>query len=283
MCADTSYVKPVAEKIQMSAYQHYLQPRSRDWHKGLSGHVLIVGGVAGYTGAARMAGMAAFRVGAGLVSIATDMASAPYMNAECPELMCHGIADSKALLPLLEKADVIILGPGLGQGEWAQSVWTQVLQTDKTVVVDADGLNLLASHPHQYENWVLTPHPGEAARLLGVATQEIQQDRLAAAKALAQRFGGVIVLKGAGTLVVAPNKLPAICDKGNPGMATAGMGDILSGVIGGLLAQDIPQGDAACLGVVLHAAAGDMAAKDGERGMIATDLLPYLRRLSNLT
>jgi NAD(P)H-hydrate epimerase len=111
----------------------------------------------------------------------------------------------------------------------------------------------------------------------------IQSERLESVKDLAKRYGGVAVLKGAVTLVVAPNMLPGVCDKGNPGMASAGMGDILSGVIGGLLSQGIPPGEAARLGVVMHATAGDMAAKDGERGMIATDLLPYLRRLSNIT
>ncbi len=129
----------------------------------------------------------------------------------------------------------------------------------------------------------MTPHPGEASRLLNEPTRDIQLDRLAAVKELVHQYGGIAVLKGAGSLISAPDRLPAVCDKGNPGMATAGMGDILSGVIGGLLAQGIPSGEAARLGVLMHATAGDMAAKEGERGMIATDLLPYLRRLSNLS
>jgi NAD(P)H-hydrate epimerase len=278
-----AYVQPVAEKLQLSSYQQYLKARLRDWHKGLSGHVLVIGGAAGYAGAARMAGMAALRVGAGLVSIATDVQSAPLMNAEWPELMCHGIAKPEDLQPLLAKADVIVLGPGLGQSDWAKSLWQQAVRHDAWLVLDADGLNILGAQPEVRDNWILTPHPGEAARLLDQTTQVIQQDRLEAVKELARRYGGVAVLKGAGTLVAAPNMLPAVCDKGNPGMASAGMGDILSGVIGGLVAQGIPLGEAARLGVILHATAGDMAAKDGERGMIATDLLPYLRRLSNLT
>lgn len=277
-----AYVQPVAEKLQLTSYQQYLKARMRDWHKGLSGHVLVIGGAAGYAGAARMAGMAALRVGAGLVSIATDVHSAPLMNAECPELMCHGIEKPEALLPLLQKADVVVLGPGLGQSEWAQNLWKLAVHHDARMVIDADGLNILGNQPEVRDNWILTPHPGEAARLLGQTAQVIQADRLDAVKELSRRYGGVAVLKGAGTLVAAPAMLPGVCDKGNPGMASAGMGDILSGVIGGLLAQGIPLGEAAELGVVLHATAGDMAAKDGERGMIATDLLPYLRRLSNL-
>jgi NAD(P)H-hydrate epimerase len=187
------------------------------------------------------------------------------------------------LTPLLEKADVIVLGPGLSQTDWAKGLWQAAIKQEAWMVVDADGLNLLAASPFLRDNWVLTPHAGEAARLLGQTTQVIQNDRLESVKEITRRYGGVTVLKGAGTLVVAPNTLPGVCDKGNPGMASAGMGDILSGVIGGLLSQGIPPGDAARLGVVLHAVAGDMAAKDGERGMIATDLLPYLRRLCNLT
>lgn len=276
-----SYVTPAAERVNLSAYQSYLQPRLRDWHKGLSGHVLIVGGAKGYSGATRMAGMAALRVGAGLVSIATDPESAIAMNSTWPELMCHGVANPEALQVLLEKADVVVLGPGLSQSSWAESLWQQVMQSDIKLVVDADGLNLLANQHEIRDQWILTPHPGEAARLLGCSIADVQQDRLEAAKELSRRYGGVAVLKGAGTIIAAANKLPGICDKGNPGMASAGMGDILSGVIGGLLAQGIPYTEAARLGVILHAMAGDMAAKEGERGMIATDLLPFLRRLSN--
>jgi hydroxyethylthiazole kinase-like uncharacterized protein yjeF len=268
--------------IQLSAYQHYLKPRLRDWHKGLSGHVLVIGGAHGFSGAARMAAMAALRVGAGLVSVATDELSAPTMNIECPELMCHAMTHAEDLQPLLAKASVVIIGPGLQQSDWAKSLWKLVTALSMPVVVDADALSILASDPERHTNWVLTPHPGEAARLLKLSTPDIQQDRLAAVTEIVKRYGSVAVLKGAGSLVAAPDHLPVICEQGNPGMATAGMGDILSGVIGGLLAQGVPAYEAACLGVVLHATAGDMAAKDGERGMIATDLLPYLRHLCNL-
>lgn len=275
--------EPVASKLHLSSYANFLKPRARDWHKGLSGHVLVVGGGIGYLGAPRMASEAAVRVGAGLVTIATHPDHFALMSIACPEIMSFGIDGPHDLHPLFERADAIVLGPGLTQTTWARSLWEYVCKQPHPMVVDADGLNLLANSPQVRENWVLTPHPGEAARLLGISPEEVQSDRLAAVKAIQNRYGGVCVLKGAGSLVLAPNSLPALCDKGNPGMATAGMGDVLSGVIGGLLGAGIPLGDAAKLGVYLHAAAGDLAAKEGERGMIAMDLMPYLRRLSNQT
>lgn len=276
-----SEIQPVAKKITMTPYLSYLKRRAKDWHKGLSGHVLIVGGDYGFSGAPRMAGEAALRVGAGLVSIATRKENALVMNIDRPELMCHGIESTQELNPLLQKADVIVLGPGLGQSDWAKNIWSQVIQQNKPLVIDADGLNLLAITHKSKEDWVLTPHPGEAARLIGSTAAEIQADRLAAVKKINQRYGGVCVLKGAGTLVCSAHFLAGLCDKGNPGMASAGLGDILSGVIGGLIAQGIPIEKAAELGVFVHASAGDEAAQQGERGLIATDLLPYLRKLVN--
>jgi NAD(P)H-hydrate epimerase len=278
-----SYVQPVTEKIHFSSYGSYLKPRARDWHKGLSGHVLVVGGDLGYSGAPRMAAEAALRVGAGLVTVATHPENAAMMNITCPEIMCRGVVSPADLEPLLERADMIVLGPGIGQSDWSKGIWEHICKQAHPLVVDADGLNLLAQTDKYNENWVLTPHPGEAARLIGMTSQDIQQDRLSAIKEINKRYGGVCVLKGAGSLVLAPNSLPALCDKGNPGMASAGMGDVLSGVIGGLIAQGIPMGEAAKLGVCMHAMAGDLAAKDGERGMLAMDLMPYLRRLSNNT
>lgn len=278
-----SYVEPIAEKINLATYAAFLKPRPRDWHKGLSGHVLVVGGELGYSGAPRMAAEAALRVGAGLVSVATRPENAIVLNTDCPEIMSHGVSTIDELDVLIKKASVIILGPGLSQTEWSKKMYEHVSKQECPLVVDADGLNCLAEVNQFNENWVLTPHPGEAARLLGVSVQEVQQDRMAAAREINKRYGGVCVLKGAGSLVIAANSLPALCDKGNPGMATAGMGDVLSGVIAGLIGQGIPLGDAAKLGVCMHAMAGDLASKEGERGMIAMDLMPYLRRLSNQT
>ncbi len=276
-----SQIEPAAEKLELSAFSSYLKPRFRDWHKGLSGHVLVVGGGKGYAGAARMAAVAALRIGAGLVSVATHPDHAMMMNTNCPEIMCHGVSSAKEIQPLVEKADVIILGPGLGQTEWAKTLWASICASELPLLLDADALNLLAQTNLYHNNWVLTPHPGEAARLLSSTVDEVQNDRLTALKTIQKRYGGVCVLKGAGSLILSPSSLPVVCTKGNPGMSSAGMGDILSGVIGGLMAQRIPLGDAAKLGVYLHAMAGDLAAKEGERGMLATDLYPYLRRLVN--
>lgn len=269
------------EKLHLTQFASYLKPRPRDGYKGLYGHVLVVGGDYGFSGAIRMAAEAALRVGVGLVSIATRVEHAAMLNILRPELMCHGVSSEKGLAKYLDKATVVVIGPGLGQSSWAKKLLSQVIKSKKPLVVDADALNILASKPLKYTNWILTPHPGEAARLLKKKTTEIQSDRLSAIKALQEKMGGVCVLKGAGSLILASNEPIAICDAGNPGMATAGMGDVLSGVIGGLLAQDIPLFDAAKLGVLIHAEAGDLAAKEGQRGMIATDLFPFLRRLVN--
>lgn len=276
-----SLLEPIAEKIHLNSYGTYLKSRARDWHKGLSGHVLIIGGDLGYSGAPRMAAEAALRVGAGLVSVATRPENALVLNIACPEIMCHGVSKASELDPLLEKAEVVVIGPGLGQSDWGKMLWKHTSEQSLPLVVDADGLNFLSQTDKVNENWVLTPHPGEAGRLIGVTTHEVQQDRLAVVKTIKKRYGGICVLKGAGSLVATPNSIPALCDKGNPGMASAGMGDVLSGVIGGFIAQGVPLGEAAKLGVCIHAMAGDLAAKDGERGMLAMDLMPYLRRLSN--
>lgn len=258
-----------------------LPRRPRDAHKGHYGHVLVIGGDHGMGGAVRMAAEAAARVGAGLVTVATRPEHCVGLLAARPELMCRGVDGADELQPLLARASVVVLGPGLGRGAWSQALLQEVLRFDGPLVVDADGLNLLAEAPQRNDRWVLTPHPGEAGRLLGVDTAEIQQDRFAAARRLSKRYGGVVVLKGAGTVVHAPGALPAVNTTGNPGMASGGMGDVLSGVIGGLLAQGLAASDAAAVGVWIHGAAADRAAADGERGLLALDLMQHLRELVN--
>jgi NAD(P)H-hydrate epimerase len=259
-----------------------LPPRSRDSNKGNYGHVLAVGGDLGAGGAVRMCGEAAARVGAGLVSIATREANVGAILAARPELMPHGVHVPRNLEPLLARAGVLAVGPGLGQDDWGRGLWQAALDVGKPLVLDADGLNLLAVTLRELPSaCVLTPHPGEAARLLGVATSEIQADRFAAARALAQKHRAVVVLKGAGSLIADPEGRVAVCPWGNPGMASGGMGDVLTGVIAGLLAQGLEAWDAACLGVGLHARAGDLAARAGERGLLASDLFSYLRALVN--
>jgi len=259
-----------------------LSPRSRSAHKGNFGHVLVIGGDRGFSGAIRLAAEAAARSGAGLVTLATHPAHAALLNLDRPELMCQGVEHADDLAPLLRRATVVAIGPGLGQGAWGQALLGRVLESRLPLVVDADALNLLARDPLQRNDWILTPHPAEAARLLDCVTAEIQADRFEAAARLQSRFGGVVVLKGAGTLIRDGASRPVgICSDGNPGMASGGMGDVLTGVIAGLRAQGFALDESASLGVCLHAAAADMAAQGGERGLLAGDLMPELRRLLN--
>ena len=259
-----------------------LPPRAPNAHKGKFGHVLAIGGDLGMGGAIRLAGEAALRAGAGLVSVATRAEHVGALNAARPELMASGVGGPQELETLLQRATVIALGPGLGQRAWGHALWHTAIAAGKPVVLDADGLNLLARDPLSLPaNTVLTPHPGEAARLLECDTRAIATDRFAAARELARRHQCVIVLKGAGTLVATPHGEVAVCPWGNPGMASGGMGDVLTGVIAGLLAQGLDAYRAACIGVALHARAGDIAAREGECGLLASDLFGPLRVLRN--
>ena len=198
-----------------------------------------------------------------------------------PELMAHGIEQADALDSLLARASVIAIGPGLGQSSWSRGLFARSLESKLPLVVDADALNMLAEEPASSDRWILTPHPGEAARLLQCSPADIQTDRFAAATELRSRYGGVVILKGCGTLVLDEQEQLSICTDGNPGMASGGMGDVLSGVIAGLLAQKLTLSSAARLGVCLHAHAGDLSAGAGERGMLACDLMPFIRQLAN--
>lgn len=259
-----------------------LPPRPRDSHKGANGHVLAIGGDHGTGGAIRMAAEAALRSGAGLVSVATHEQNVLAMNAARPELMARAVNGPQALQPMLDKASVVALGPGLGQGAWGHALWTTALDMDLPTVLDADGLNLLHAEPRRLPaKVVLTPHPGEAGRLLGIETAAVQADRFAAARELARRYRAVVVLKGNGSLVASPDGDVSVCPWGNPGMASGGMGDTLTGIIAGLLGQGCDPYRGACLGVALHARAADVAARAGERGLLAGDLLEPLRRLVN--
>ncbi|UKE68060.1 NAD(P)H-hydrate dehydratase [Xanthomonas cerealis pv. cerealis] len=262
-----------------------LAPRRRDSHKGDSGHVLCIGGNFGSGGAVMLTAEAALRSGAGLVSVATRDAHVAPLLARCPEAMTHAVEDGAALAPLLRRASVVALGPGLGQDEWAQGLWRLTLAAELPAVIDADALNLLAQAqaqaPRALPDAVLTPHPGEAGRLLGIATAEVQRDRFAAAAALAERYQAAVVLKGAGSIVAAPGEVPRVIAAGNPGMAVGGMGDLLTGVIAALRAQGLAAFEAASVGALLHAAAGDCAATEGQRGLLPSDLLPVLRHLAN--
>lgn len=259
-----------------------LPKRSRDSHKGRYGHVLAIGGDHGAGGSIRLTAEAALRVGAGLVSVATREAHVVALLSACPELMPQGVHVPRNLGSLLERATVLALGPGLGREEWGRGLWQAALDANTPTVLDADGLNLLADNPRALpEQIVLTPHPGEAARLLQCTTAQIQSDRFLAARTLAKTHRAVVVLKGAGSLIASPQGEIAVCPWGNPGMASGGMGDAQTGVIAGLLAQGFSPWEAACLGTGVHARAGDLAARAGERGLLAGDLFPYLRALVN--
>jgi NAD(P)H-hydrate epimerase len=274
-------VNTTVRRLDYDLLKTALPKRSRIAHKGKFGHVLVIGGDSGMIGAVRLAAEAAARVGAGLVSVATRSAHAALVNLTRPEIMSHGVETVEELEPLLNKIDVIVIGPGLGQSAWASSMLDAVKKVQKPIVVDADALNLLAKTQFRFPDSVLTPHPGEAARLLDLSTAEVQADRFAAACTLQLRFGSVCVLKGAGTLVADSNGQVSLCTAGNPGMASGGMGDILTGVIAGLLGQGFSPIEAANLGVCLHAKAGDRAALEGERGLLPSDLLPWLRYYVN--
>lgn len=271
-------VTPPALRITSHEVHGLLPRRARHSHKGDAGRVLLVGGAPGMGGALRLAGVAALRTGAGRVTLATHTLHAPHLACDCPELMVHGIVAARELRGLLTPAAVIAVGPGLGQDTWAQALWAALLESSQLGVVDADALNLLAQDPVRRDHWILTPHAGEAARLLGCGIEDIQHDRISAARAIAVRYGGVCVLKGSGTLIAQRGAGPVwLCDRGNPGLACAGSGDVLTGVIAALRAQGLSPLDAARLGVWLHATAGDQAAQAGEIGMRASDLFPYLR------
>jgi ADP-dependent NAD(P)H-hydrate dehydratase / NAD(P)H-hydrate epimerase len=272
-------ITPAAERLD-SAYVGRLMPRPRGAHKGSFGHVLVVGGDQGMPGAARLAGEAAARTGAGLVSVATHPDHAPLLPLTRPELMVHAATGPADLAPLLARATVAAVGPGLGRGHWGRGLLGRLLECGLPMVLDADALNLLAAEPLRRDDWVLTPHPGEAARLLGCDSAAVQADRPGAAARIVGRFGGVCVLKGAGTLVH-DGELLSVCTGGNPGMASGGMGDVLTGIIAALMAQGFDPGEAARLGVCAHAEAADRAARAGERGLLASDVIASLREVVN--
>jgi NAD(P)H-hydrate epimerase len=273
---------PVLRRFGLADLRARLPARRASAHKGLFGHVLVVGGNAGFGGAVRLAGEAALRAGAGLVTVATRPANAPFVTAARPELMTLAVQAPADLDALLARATVLAIGPGLGQDDWARALFDRVLATDRPLVVDADALNLLAGLGRRRDDWVLTPHPGEAARLLASTTADVQSDRLGAVRALADRYGGTVVLKGRGTLVAGGTGVPWLIDRGNPGMATAGMGDVLTGITAGLLAQ-VPGNprDMAAAAAFVHGAAGDQVAAAAPRGLLAGDLLAALRSWVN--
>jgi hydroxyethylthiazole kinase-like uncharacterized protein yjeF len=274
---------PRLTRIIESEIHAALPRRPRSANKGDFGRVLIVGSGSGMPGATRLAGEACLRSGAGLTTVAVAPENVASIAAGRPELICLALTGEAVLTEAIARADLIAIGPGLGRSPWARAALAAVLAADKPLIVDADALNLLAeTGAPARDDWILTPHPGEAARLLGVTTREIQDDRLAALDRLIERYHGTIVLKGAGTLVGASGRTPGVCERGNPGMASAGTGDVLTGAIAGILAQCRDPWAAARVGVLVHAMAGDAAARGGERGVLASDLARELHHTVNL-
>jgi hydroxyethylthiazole kinase-like uncharacterized protein yjeF len=264
-----------------------LPQRSNISHKGDHGHLLLIGGDYGFGGAILMSAMAAGRCGAGRLTILTRDAHVAPILTQCPEAMIRSVsgANDPALSAILQNTDAVVIGPGLGQEPWAQGLLKVICATELPLLLDADALNILAattdSKQYKKSNWVITPHPGEAGRLLNVEASQIEQDRYQAVDLLQNKYSAVVVLKGAGTLIEDYDNQITVCNEGNPGMASAGMGDILSGIIGTLLAQGIEVSLAARIGVALHARAGDLAAMNGQKGLMATDLISPLRMLVN--
>jgi ADP-dependent NAD(P)H-hydrate dehydratase / NAD(P)H-hydrate epimerase len=270
-----------------------LAQRLNHANKGKFGRLVCLGGNKGMAGAISLSASAALRSGVGLVKVFCHEHSQAIVANSQREIMLNTDTGIAAIKAVLDWSSCIVLGPGLGTDVWAQSLFEHVLafisHTAKPIIIDADGLNLLASKQKlkqdiQLPYGVLTPHPGEAARLLDISVQEIELDRYAACQAIAKRYGAVCVLKGAGTIICQADDsaLSYVCADGNPGMATAGMGDVLSGVLGAMLGQGLTIIEATMYGVCLHAAAGDRVASEyGQRGMIASDLFQPLRALSN--
>ena len=273
---------PSAWNIDHSALIERLPDKEQDAHKGLSGHTLIIGGDHGMGGASLMAAESACAAGAGLVSLASRPEHTTAALVRKPELMVLGVEASSDIQPLIDRANIIAIGPGLGLSSWSEQLLQQALRTDKPLVLDADALTLLVNKFEKYAargNWVLTPHPGEAARLLHTSTAVIQQNRFEAVAEIQKNYGGVVVLKGAGTLIC-DGERTVVAKVGNPGLATAGSGDVLAGTIAALLAQGLGLMTAAQLGVSVHGQAGDLLAEEqGQRGLAASELVPFIREL----
>lgn len=270
-----------AMQLSLTIPPFLLAPRKRHTHKGEHGHVVVVGGMPGMSGAASLCAQAALRIGAGLVSVATHPMQTTQISAGRPEIMCHGICHLAQLKQLLARATVIAVGPGLGRNllgnQWLQCVLT----CDVPMVIDADALwhlaKLAPDARSSLAHAILTPHPGEAAFLLQSDVSSIQSDRLYAMQKIAAQYSPAgIVLKGAGSLI-ATTKQISICSLGNPAMASGGLGDVLTGMIAGLLAQGITAERATPLATWLHARAGDLAQGPCDRGLLASDLIEHIR------
>ena len=280
----TSYVVDYEDSISKVVY------REQDAHKGHFGNVVIVGGDRGLGGAGLLSSRAAVYSGAGLTSLVTRPEHVSASLVSCPEVMVKGVDSGQDIEEHLVKPDVIAIGPGLGQSAWSeqmiQRVFWEAEKRDVSVIMDADALNLLTKlklSSNLPKSLILTPHPGEAARLLNTSVAVIESNRFSAAAKIQKKFNATVVLKGSGTVICHKSggtQKWGICDSGNPGMATGGMGDVLTGIIAGLLAQGLTLKEAAEAGVDLHAKAADQASLEfGEAGLTSSDVINELKYL----
>lgn len=283
-------VLPPPQARGLYADARTLPPLTLATYKHQQGHVLLVGGDSGMSGAIAMSTEAALRAGAGLVSVATRAAHAPMIVGRTPEAMVRS-AEEDSWTAQLETADLVVLGPGLGREAWGLALFSQVEASGKPTVLDADGLyHLAARGSWQGGALFITPHVGEAARLLDQSAAEVEQDRIASARQLAAQFNASVCLKGPGSVVVGTEGEAVICQHGNPGMASGGMGDVLAGIAGGLLVagcrQQLPPSELARIfaqAIALHSAAADAAAVQlGQRSLLARDVIAALPPLLKL-
>ncbi|MCY4050897.1 MAG: NAD(P)H-hydrate dehydratase [Gammaproteobacteria bacterium] len=260
-----------------------LDSRVHNSHKRRYGDLAIFGGFTGMFGAVLLAGRAAMRAGCGLTTVVSKQKHADILAVHCPELMSLDFAKEKKVEDLLERVDALVVGPGLDDGKWAQRVFSRILDFHGPVVVDAGALRILAKPAYRMrrDNWILTPHPGEAAALLDCDSMDIQTDRIESAREITSIYGGICILKGSGTIVAySESETPKICDRGNPGMATAGMGDVLSGILGAYSIYDMSISKCAELGVWVHSYAADLAIEEStEHSLIASDVIDVLPKV----
>ena len=287
---ESNHIETIVERLDLSKLLEEIKPRARDAHKGSCGHAVIIGGDLGYGGSIILAATATARMGAGLTTIITQSVHRTALLSSIPEAMAFMSQNMQDIELMLSKATVIVIGMGLGQTAWSEKMLLAALNSGKPLVIDADALNLLSSKflyvinssTFNANTHIFTPHPGEAARMLRSTSAEIQSDRVLSVKALQKKWGGNMLLKGSGSLICSDNGAVSLCPYGNPGMASGGMGDVLSGIIGGLMAQGLKPDYSLKLAVCLHAKAADINSKHfGERGLIASDLIPVARKLLN--
>ena len=286
--ADETYddFSPRAQLMDVHDLLECLPQFEGDDYKNQRGHCMIIGGDHGYGGAASLAAEASLKVGSGLTSVATQPEHISAILARCPEIMACGVISGQQLEPLLEKPSVLVVGPGLGRSPWSEQLLQKAVATGLPMVMDADALNILADgrvvRQDKAQQWVLTPHVGEAARLLDVSVEDIQADRFSAVLKIKEKYNALVLLKGPGTVISSEDQIFKLCPYGNPAMATAGMGDILSGMIGGLMAQGLERQQATELGCCLHSAAADeLVSTSGYRGVTASDIFPWVKKLLN--